>query len=326
MEAPENILPQRASRPHFAPAALALLLTCRAAVAQDAAPPSAADGRPTTRPATSSAAGVVAFQPGVRIEWTNRRVLVDARVVLRAGPLEFFACVAPNRAHESVLLLDASATHVYMALGLIGLTPGHPPRWDEVTGRMLPADGECVDVRVEWTDVAGVARAAAAFEWLREIEYGRAPLPRPWLFCGSVVGRDGRLAADASGAGIALVDFGDSLLTLSRGHADRNADLWAEAHTPAIPPLDTRVVVVLSAARPMALRMRLDVLGELWVNDCCTTPADAADLMLLNRRMGETLPQRIDCASPLRSDEAALRARLAGLGVPAEALRVEAQR
>lgn len=303
---------------------LLLLLAGSTAAAQDGAPRS--DGRPTTRPATSSASGVVAFQPGVRIDWTNRRVLVDARVVLRAGPLEFFACVAPNRAHESVLLLEGSATHVYMALGLIGLTPGHPPQWDEAAGRMLPPEGECVDVRVEWAGAAGAPNTAQAFEWLREIEYGRAPLPRPWLFCGSVVGRDGRLAADASGAGIALVDFGDSLLTLSRGHVDRNADLWVEAHTPAIPPLDTRVVVVLSAARPMELRMRLDALGELWVNDCCTTAADAADLLLLNRRMGATSPQKIDCASPLRSDVAALRLRFHALGVPADSLRVETQR
>jgi len=40
-------------------------------------------------------------------------VVVDSRVVLREGALEFFAC-RPGKEHESILRLEAPATHIYL--------------------------------------------------------------------------------------------------------------------------------------------------------------------------------------------------------------------
>src|ERR1043166_8218583 len=43
------------------------------------------------------------FQPGVRIDWEQKAVEIDARVVLREGPLELFACSPQTKEHESIL-------------------------------------------------------------------------------------------------------------------------------------------------------------------------------------------------------------------------------
>ena len=172
------------------------------------------------------------------INWTQREVHVDGHIVLRNGPIEYLACL-PGKEHESIVLLDASAMHVYMALGLIGLEPGHPPEWQESTGRFKPPTGDLVDIEVEWTD-DGTPRRAAAATWMRELTFGQTPIDRPWVFAGSRPLRDSTLAADHTGDGIAVVDKPDSLLALSRTHADRDAQLWAVANPDTIPPRRTR--------------------------------------------------------------------------------------
>ena len=164
----------------------------------------------TPSPPASAPSGPVRFQPGVMIDWHNGTVIADSRVVLRRGPLEFLAC-GPGKEHESILRLEASATHLYLALGMIGLTPGHPPTWDQARCEFEPPAGDLVDVRCEWYEDEQ-HRLADAFAWLRQAEYARTPIPRPWVFAGSLRLSDGTLAADRSGVGIALVDFPDSLL------------------------------------------------------------------------------------------------------------------
>ena len=104
-----------------------------AALAADTPTSQPAETRQTpTRDATP-------FQPGVSIDWQQRAVLVDTHIVLRAGALEFLAC-RPGKEHESIVRCDAPAMHIYMALGLIGLTPGQPPRWNETHEAFDPPD------------------------------------------------------------------------------------------------------------------------------------------------------------------------------------------
>ena len=122
---------------------------------------------PQTRPAPDSRpAGVAAFASGVSIDWSGRAVLVDTEVVLRRGPLEFFAC-RPGKEHESILRLNASATHIYLALGLIGLQPGHPPIWNETTGDYERAAGDLLDVECDWQQEGQWCHAAGRPSWRR---------------------------------------------------------------------------------------------------------------------------------------------------------------
>ena len=99
---------------------------------------------------------------------------------------------------------EAAAEHVYVALGLIGLEPGHPPVWDPGTTNCRPPTGDLIDITLEW-EGDGKPRVAGAYDWLREVEYARTPPARPWVFAGSVRLEDETLAAGHSGVGVALV-------------------------------------------------------------------------------------------------------------------------
>jgi hypothetical protein len=297
-----------------------VLPVCVLAALAGAAPvPLLSTAVPPAESQSASAPGPKPFQPGVTIDWQAPAVYVDTHVVLRRGPLEFYAC-GSGKEHESILRLHASAAHVYLALGLIGVSPGHPPVWDDSLGEYAPPAGDLVEISCEWKE-GGKQCRADAWTWLREIEYARPPLSRPWVFGGSVRLENGALAADRSGAGVALVDFSDALLSLSRGHSSRNAELWVEANTDAIPPLDTPVRLVLRPARRHAYRITLDFRGQTFVDGRWAALKDVADLL---RMAGQVDPQRtqdINTAGTLRSDVAQVRHRLAQLGVPTETFR-----
>lgn len=269
----------------------------------------------TSRPALS---GVRPFQHGVSIDWAQRAVYVDGHVVLRAGPIEFLACF-PGKEHESIICLDASATHIYVALGLIGLEPGHPPQWNDQRGRFGPPAGDLIDVALEWKD-EDCRQTAPGFKWLRGFEFARPPIDRPWVFAGSRRLQDGTLAADHNGEGIAVVDKPDSLLALSRNHVSRDAELWAHAASVEIPPLHTPVRVVLRPAKARTYEIRVDFRGEAFVNGRYAHPEDAADLIKLARCLSPGYVQCIRLEGTLRSDVARLKEVFAGAGVPAGAL------
>jgi len=274
---------------------------------------------PQSRPAATQPAGPRPFQPGVSIDWQQREVRADGVVVLREGPLEYVACFR-GKEHESIVRLTAAAAHIAMALGLIGLTPGHPPRWEETQQRYAPPAGDLVDVAFEWQDEAGRTQTAPAFAWLREVEYARAAIDRPWVFAGSRRMEDGSLAADRSGSGLAIVDDGDCLLALTRSHTSRNEELWALADAAAIPSLRTRVTLVLRAARPRSYAVAVDFRGTARVDGRYVADEDLADLIGLALRLDPAYVQKITCENSLRSDVAAVQRRLLLAGVPAAAL------
>ena len=272
--------------------------------------------RPTSRPAPQSKP--TRFQPGVEIDWSAPAVRLDGEVASRSGGLEFLACFH-SREHESVIRLRCAATHVYIALGLIGVSPGHPPKWNQQTGRFEPAAGDLVEIRVEWRH-EGKIRSADAFEWLRDTRYGRTVAPRPWIFAGSLRTPDGELESDLSGRGIALVDFPENLLTLSRNHVSNDAELWAEAATSRIPPPRTKVTLVILPAKPRARKAALDFRGDLRLDGKYVTPADFADIVMLNRRLAPAYVQRVVIDRALESDVRRIRRELQRLGVKSEAI------
>ena len=263
--------------------------------------------------------GPVHFQPGVQIDWQRREVLVQTRVVLRAGALEFLACW-PGKEHESVVRCEAAAGHVYMALGLIGVAPGHPPRLDPQTGEYAAPAGDLVDIRLRWAEDER-SREVDAYEWLREVEYGRAPLARPWVFGGSLRRPDGSLATDVSGVGVALVDFPDSLICYARRYPSRMAELWVEAATERIPREGTVVQLVLRAAERRPPEVRLDFRGVVWLNGRYCTPADLADILRLERQLDPTHVQAIEVRGALGSDVHRVARALVEAGFPANGFR-----
>ncbi len=259
------------------------------------------------------------FQPGVSIDWHQPAIYVQTHVVLRSGPLEFLACW-PGKEHESILRFAAAAEHIYLALGLIGVHPGHPPVWNEQTRTYDPPSGDLVDISVRW-HAGSEPRTTSAFEWLREVEYERPPLPRPWYFAGSLRTHDERLSAGESGVGIALVDFPDSLIAYSRRFPSRYGALWAAAQTPAIPPLNTPVLLVIRPAHAHKLDVKVDRLGAIYVNGRYSSPADLADLIKLNQQLIAEYTLDILLHGTLHADQRRLHQALIARGVAPSAVR-----
>lgn len=285
-------------RGRYPPLASLLALACVLGAPAATGPSS----QPTTRP----------FAPGVEIDWRRREVRVDATVVLQRGPLEFLACF-PGKEHESIVRFEASAEHIFQALGLIGLAPGR--------ATTQPAGAPAGDlIEIEFERVReGVAQRDAARDWLRAVEYGRPPASLHFVFLGSTALPDRTLAAGRTGEGIALVDFPEALIGVTRPGSSRSGDLWLEVNSERAAPVGTRVVVVLRAARPVNVRVQIDFRGVIRVNDAPVGAAELADLVLAERRMnpGLRVPIRID--GTLDAEVEQIRARLTRHGVPAEA-------
>lgn len=251
-----------------------------AAAAQAQFPP---PERSASQPASQRAKKPGEFQPGVIIDWNASTVRVAGRVVLQSGPLEFLACF-PGKEHESLVLLEASATHVFLALGLIGLEHGKPPTWDEAAQKLTLASGQPIDLIWEWRD-GDATRTAPALHWVRDAEFDQRAISRPLLFSGSRVRGDGRVSAEVSGSGVALVDVPDALMSMARSHTDRNAELWAMADERVVPPPGTPVTLLIRAAKPMRFDARVDPLGLLRIDDNVVTAADLIELIDLARRV-----------------------------------------
>lgn len=189
------------------------------------------------------------FHPGLRIDYRVPQVEIDAEVVLREGALELFAYArAPvPKEHESILRTNVPVEKIYQALGLIGLTPGQPPRYLPETKTIRPASGDAVDVFVR-LDRGGRFVEESACDWMWNVA-SKATMSRShWLFCGSERLPDGRLAAQEEGTLVTVVDFPSSLLSLPTPHTDKDAELWLKAHTPVIPDAGTRVTLILRPA------------------------------------------------------------------------------
>ncbi len=189
----------------------------------------------------------VDYSPGVRLDWSHRRVELDGRVVLREGMLELFACTPNTREHESiVVVVPAQPIRIFEALGLIGLTPGQPVRFEESTKTWLPPRGDRVRIEIRW-DVDGQTRVEDIGQWMRDVATKESLPPGAWVFAGSVRTSDGRLGAEFDGTIVAVVDFPTALLALPVLQPADNALLNLQAHTESIPPLGTPVTLLISA-------------------------------------------------------------------------------
>ena len=197
--------------------------------------------------------------PGVRIDWSNAVVELDAKVVLREGTLELLACSPQTREHESILVVSARPVNVFQALGLIGLEPGSPARYDEERERWFEPTGEALEVRVRYAN-AGEERIVPAERWLRQVDGDRPVDKLPWVFAGSRKTSAGRFGADADGTVICVVDFDSALITVGSLHSADNDQLWLRANAKEIPPIGTAcTLLVRSAHRPT---VELDLVDE----------------------------------------------------------------
>lgn len=282
---------------------------------------------PTTQPASAPTSqpgsGVVAYQSGVTINFALRQVEVAATVILRDAAIELFACSPRAREHESIVRIEARPLHVFEALGLIGLTNGHPVQWDEQRQAPVPATGDLVSVSVRYED-AGRSHTVSAWEWLRRSDGVPLDDRPPWVFAGSARDSRGEFAADHEGTVIAVVDFPTSLLSLRMPHSADNDALWLAPNTDAIPPIGTACTLILRpAAAAVSLTLRMNRFAEVSLDGQVFAQIELERRVREAQRSGE--PLRIELiVSPLAApaDVERVQDRLRAWGVPADRISV----
>jgi hypothetical protein len=225
------------------------------------AAPSAAQDPVASEPSTGAEAGGAKSKdpPGMKrlmpeydvwIDPKNKRVVMDGTVVLREGQLEMFACPKGTKEHEAIVAVDTKAYSVHAGLLAVGAEVGTPVQFQP---EYKPATGTEIDIELVWRDAAGNVQRARAQDWIRNVQTGKA-MALPWVFAGSgfwVDEADGqRYYLAEQGDFICVSNFPSAMLDLPVESSQDNAQLVYEAFTEHIPPLGTRVRMVLTPKAP----------------------------------------------------------------------------
>ena len=191
----------------------------------------------------------------------NKRVILQAGVCLREGPLELFACIhqwvddpfTPDakmrrgtKEYESIVTVNTTAALVHAALLAAGADAGRPARFQP---NYEPATGSEIEIMMHWKDADGNWQKARAQEWLRRAGTSEA-MQSPWVFAGSGFWVDEstgkREYMAENGNLICVSNFPDAVLDLPVASPQDNDSLLFEAVTERIPPIGTPVTLVLT--------------------------------------------------------------------------------
>lgn len=201
----------------------------------------------TSQPAKPNDAKKVKMGDNVflEIQGDKRRVVVEAYVCMREGQLEQFLTRKQTKEHEAVLAADMDARSIHAALLLAGAKEGTPVKY---APKYEPASGNPIKITLQYEE-KGKQVTVPAQQWVRNIRT-RKNLDTDWVFAGSRLvdvpleqNKKYYLAND--GDVICLSNFETAMLDLPVKSPKENADLAFEAHTDRIPPLNTKVTVIL---------------------------------------------------------------------------------
>ncbi|MDB5311848.1 MAG: hypothetical protein JWO38_6050 [Gemmataceae bacterium] len=180
------------------------------------------------------------------------RVLLATEVCLREGPLEVFLCKKGTKEHEAVVRVDLDAKLIHAALLATGAKPGAPaqfvnPKTNEPDYK--PASGTTIKVSVHYRK-DGKLHSHSAREWVWN-SMKKKPVETDWVFAGSHEIKDPDRPNDPpfyganSGEVISVSNFPYSMLDLPIEISKDDANLNFEAKTDRIPPLFSKVWVIL---------------------------------------------------------------------------------
>ncbi len=177
----------------------------------------------------------------------TKKLIVEAKVVLRQGPLEHLLCLRRTKEHEAILSTPAVPKQIHAGLLLTGAEPGHPVRF---LPKFEPPNGASVAIELRWRDKSGT-HSADARSWIKD---DRAKpegiLKTDWVFVGSMlyvdpITKQTVYAAD-EGDLITVANFANAILDLPFASSASDADRTFEAFTDHIPPVGTVVQMVMS--------------------------------------------------------------------------------
>jgi hypothetical protein len=203
--------------------------------------------------AAEQSAAKVTF-PGIRVFPTEKRVEVDANLSLNDGIVEFLMVQKAGKDYESLLITDAKASHLSVALGLIGLKKKEVELTKEGMVKSVPGhaliDG-AVSVQLKW-EIKGKVRTSTVEDLLIRRSTEKTPPTAPWIFIGSRI-RDlegvGKVFAGDYEKVLAGVWY-DGSAVLNYSVRSRNP-YWGDdagfiVNKDEVPPRGTQVTVIIT--------------------------------------------------------------------------------
>jgi hypothetical protein len=225
--------------------AWSLLVAGSAAIGQEKAEkptPSAAVADPEAK---AQSLVRLARSEDVWVDPKRKLVVVDGEVVLREGLLEMFACPKGTKEHESIIAINGKAKTVHAGLLAVGAVPGSPVQFHP---EYRPATGMPIEITILWVDKDGKRHRTRAQEWVQHVET-KKPMEHPWVFAGSGFFTDEttgeRYYYGDAGDFICVSNFSSATLDLPIKSLPENANLLFAPFTERIPPLGTKVRLVL---------------------------------------------------------------------------------
>jgi hypothetical protein len=216
--------------------------------AEDPTPPSPQQAADTTAADAHPELRRLSKTDDIWLDMAAKRVVVGGQIALNEGEIEVFACPQLSKEHEAIVATRCPARLVHAGLLAIGLTPGSPVSFNP---EYVQARGPKVAVRVRWQDADGGWQERPAQEWIQNTKTGQQ-LQADWIFAGSSFWRDPaddteHYQADG-GDMICVSNFPSAMLDLTIESSESNEALLFRPFPDRVPPVKTKVELILSAA------------------------------------------------------------------------------
>jgi hypothetical protein len=177
----------------------------------------------------------------------RKRVLIEAEVCLREGILEQLLCRLQTKEHEAVLHSNVDARDIHTVLLLTKAKPGSVVKF---TPKFQAPTGSKIKVSLEYEKKPGAKVTVNARDWIRNIQT-KKELDVDWVFAGSEFFFDPDdknkppFYQANSGDVICVANFPTAMLDVPIDSPKTNRDVSFEAWTDRIPPVGTKVTVIL---------------------------------------------------------------------------------
>jgi hypothetical protein len=194
---------------------------------------------------------------GVTIDTAKRLIKIDAKIAPRklpkldkVYPIEVIACwphPKGQKAHETVVVIDAKPSEVHKALEGLGLKPGKP-----VMGGKDAPQGPRVSIYLEVPEVDGAVKRITMDKALIDSRTSK-PFPKntEWRFTGSVMSKpdptknETVYGADVSGTLIAIFPVTDQTVLQTNYSMEYEGIMKLETNTKALPAEGMAVKLVI---------------------------------------------------------------------------------
>jgi hypothetical protein len=182
------------------------------------------------------------------------RVLIACEVCLREGPLEVFLTKKGTKEHEAIVRTAIDAKLIHAAIEATGAKPGKPANFvdDKFEPDFKPATGARIKVLVHYKK-DGKLHTSPAQEWIWNSKK-KEHIKVDWVFAGSQLLKDADnpkaepFYGANSGEVISVSNFPYSMLDLPIEVSKDDATLNYEVKTERVPPLFSKVWVILEPA------------------------------------------------------------------------------